>query len=165
MPLLHSTLRSLELSDLSSGYARFHMLWRIISDFLKTQPIQILNKEWVIRQSEDTFKVCRTGDRYRKPDQITYSVKIREKILFCELDGKEISRFDINQIVDIQIEVDKSGEEYADRIILIMKTGEKEAISNYMDSYGMNASGHGVVVKALRYNLGLQSWLHLSPDM
>ncbi|PZO37172.1 MAG: hypothetical protein DCF19_19410 [Pseudanabaena frigida] len=123
---------------------------RIISDFLSDQPIQLLHREWVIHNSEDTLAVCHTSGNYRK-----YSIKKHEKILVCELDGKEISRFDINQIVDIQIEDDKSDEEHTDRIILIMKTGEKEPISNYMDSYGMNASGHEVVVRALRYSLGL----------
>jgi len=144
-----------------SGYgAKFLKVKRKISDFLKDQPIQLLDKEWTIRQSEDMFAVY---NMYRNSNRRFYSVKKREKILIYEPDGKEQSRHNISKIVDVQVEEnpDKS-DEPSDRIILVMKSGEKEPISNYQYSF---TAGHDIVVRALRYNLGLQSWLHFSPDM
>jgi hypothetical protein len=136
---------------------QFGKLERKISEFMKDQSIQILDKEWIIRQSEDTFAVIHLSG-----DQQSYSIKKREKILVCGADGAEQSRYDLAQIEDVQIEVnpDKS-DDVNDRIILVMKNGKKEPISNYEYLFNKNP----VVVRALRYGLELQSWLYFSPDM
>ena len=67
--------------------------------------------------------------------------------------------------MDIEVEEkpDESDEEISDRsdrIVLAMKNGEKQPISNYWYS-----SGHHLVVRSLRYALGFKSWLHVDPDM
>jgi hypothetical protein len=88
-----------------------------------------------------------------------------EKILVYELEGKEHGKYDLNQVMDIEVEEkpDESDEEISDRrdrIVLAMKNGEKQPISTYWYS-----SGHHLVVRSLRYALGFESCLHVAPDM
>jgi hypothetical protein len=148
----------------ASGYCKFHILWRKISEFLREQPTQLLNRQWIIEQSEEIYKVYRTSDMYKNSDMRSYTIDYGNGLLIYELDGKEVGQYEIADIKDIHVEnnQDKNDDEISDRIVLEMKHGEKQPISIYWYS---STSGAHLVVRSLKYAIGLQTWLHLSPDM
>ncbi|WP_353932999.1 hypothetical protein WJM97_10615 [Okeanomitos corallinicola TIOX110] len=148
----------------ASGYGEFHILWRKVSEFLREQPTQLLNRQWIIEQSEDIYKVYKTLDMYKNSDMISYTIDKRKGLLIYELDGKEVDEYEIAGIKDIQVEdnQDQNDDEMSDRIVLEMKNGEKRPISIYCYS---STSGAHLVVRSLKYAIGLQAWLHLSPDI
>lgn len=148
----------------ASGYGKFHMLWRKASEFLRDQPTQLLDREWIIEHSDHIYKVYRTSDMYKNSDIRSYTIDKVKGLLIYELDGKEVGKYEITVIKDIQVEnnQDQNDDETSDRIVLEMENGEKQPISVYWYS---STSGAHLVVRSLKYAIGLQSWLHLSPDM
>jgi hypothetical protein len=146
----------------ASGILQFHLLWRKISEFLaKDQSILILDRQWTIAQNEDFFKIYSDFDMYRNSDSRAYSVDKKLGFLTYEFDRREIGSYKVSEIKDIETEInpDKSDEESSDRITLIMHDGGKIPISEYQ------YEGHAVVVRALKYAIGLQAWLHISPTI
>ncbi len=139
-----------------------HILWREVSEFLKDQPIIILDKEWTIEQDESKFRVYRSRDMFGKPDLRAYTVDRSSGYLIYELDGKEIGRYKTKDIKNVETEInpDKSDEESSDRIVLAMIDGGKIPISVYWYSTG----GHTVIVRTLKYGLGMEKYLHISPS-
>lgn len=133
-----------------------HILWREVSEFLKDQPIIILDKEWTIEQDESKFRVYRSGDLR------AYTVDRSSGYLIYELDGKEIGRYKTKDIKNVETEInpDNSDEESSDRIVLAMIDGGKIPISVY--SYF--PSSHAVIVRTLKYGLGMEKYLHISPS-
>ncbi len=133
-----------------------HILWREVSEFLKDQPIIILDKEWTIEQDESKFRVYSSGDLR------AYTVDRSSGYLIYELDGKEIGRYKTKDIKNVETEInpDKSDEESSDRIVLAMIDGGKIPISVY--SY--SPSIHAVIVRTLKYGLGMEKYLHISPS-
>ena len=132
------------------------ILWCEVSEFLKDQPILILNKEWTIEQDESKFRVYRSGDLR------AYTVDRSSGYLIYELDGKEIGRYKTKDIKNVETEInpDKSDEESSDRIVLAMIDGGKIPISVY--SYSTDS--HAVIVRTLKYGLGMEKYLHISPS-
>lgn len=133
-----------------------HILWREVSEFLKDQPIIILDKEWTIEQDESKFRVYSSGDLR------AYTVDRSSGYLIYELDGKEIGRYKTKDIKNVETEInpDKSDEESSDRIVLAMIDGGKIPISVYWYSTG----SHTVIVRTLKYGLGMEKYLHISPS-
>lgn len=133
-----------------------HILWCEVSEFLKDQPILILNKEWTIEQDESKFRVYRSGDLR------AYTVDRSSGYLIYELDGKEIGRYKTKDIKNVETEInpDNSDEESSDRIVLAMIDGGKIPISVY--SYSTDS--HAVIVRTLKYGLGMEKYLHISPS-
>jgi hypothetical protein len=133
-----------------------HILWCEVSEFLKDQPIIILDKEWTIEQDESKFRVYSSGDLR------AYTVDRSSGYLIYELDGKEIGRYKTKDIKNVETEInpDKSDEESSDRIVLAMIDGGKIPISVY--SY--SPSIHAVIVRTLKYGLGMEKYLHISPS-
>ena len=139
-----------------------HILWREVSEFLKDQPIIILDKEWTIEQDESKFRVYRSRDMFGNPDLRAYTVDRSSGYLIYELDGKEIGRYKTKDIKNVETEInpDKSDEESSDRIVLAMIDGGKIPISVYWYSTG----SHTVIVRTLKYGLGMEKYLHISPS-
>lgn len=133
-----------------------HILWCEVSEFLKDQPILILYREWTIEQDESKFRVYSSGDLR------AYTVDRSSGYLIYELDGKEIGRYKTKDIKNVETEInpDKSDEESSDRIVLAMIDGGKIPISVY--SY--SPSIHAVIVRTLKYGLGMEKYLHISPS-
>jgi hypothetical protein len=104
-----------------------HILWCEVSEFLKDQPIIILDKEWTIEQDESKFRVYRSRDMFGNPDLRAYTVDRSSGYLIYELDGKEIGRYKTKDIKNVETEInpDKSDEESSDRIVLAMIDGGK----------------------------------------
>lgn len=147
----------------ASDLLKLQILWREISEFLKDQPVLILGSEWTIEQDKNTFRIYRSFDVYRNSDLRTYTLDKRIDSLVYELDGTEIGRYKASEIKDIETEInpDRDDEESSDRIILKMIDGSVTPISLYWYYTG----GHALVVRALKYGVGLQNWLHISPGM
>lgn len=139
-----------------------HILWREVSEFLKDQPILILNKEWTIEQDESKFRVYRSRDMFGNPDLRAYTVDRSSGYLIYELDGKEIGRYKTKDIKNVETEInpDNSDEDSSDRIVLAMIDGGKIPISVYWYSTG----SHTVIVRTLKYGLGMEKYLHISPS-
>ena len=139
-----------------------HILWREVSEFLKDQPIIILDKEWTIEQDESKFRVYRSRDMFGNPDLRAYTVDRSSGYLIYELDGKEIGRYKTKDIKNVETEInpDNSDEESSDRIVLAMIDGGKIPISVYWYSTG----SHTVIVRTLKYGLGMEKYLHISPS-
>ncbi|NCT44980.1 MAG: hypothetical protein GPJ35_17415 [Microcystis aeruginosa G11-09] len=133
-----------------------HILWCEVSEFLKDQPILILDKEWTIEQDESKFRVYSSGDLR------AYTVDRSSGYLIYELDGKEIGRYKTKDIKNVETEInpDNSDEDSSDRIVLAMIDGGKIPISVY--SYF--PSSHAVIVRTLKYGLGMEKYLHISPS-
>ncbi len=133
-----------------------HILWCEVSEFLKDQPILILYREWTIEQDESKFRVYSSGDLR------AYTVDRSSGYLIYELDGKEVGRYKTKDIKNVETEInpDKSDEESSDRIVLAMIDGGKIPISVY--SY--SPSIHAVIVRTLKYGLGMEKYLHISPS-
>lgn len=133
-----------------------HILWCEVSEFLKDQPIIILDKEWTIEQDESKFRVYRSGDLR------AYTVDRSSGYLIYELDGKEIGRYKTKDIKNVETEInpDNSDEDSSDRIVLAMIDGGKIPISVYSYSTG----SHTVIVRTLKYGLGMEKYLHISPS-
>ncbi len=148
----------------ASGYCEFHMLGRKLSEFLRDQPTQLIDRQWTVEQSEEIYKVYRISDMYKNSDMRSYTVDKAKGLLIYELNGEEIGKYEIVSIKDIQVEnnQEKNDDDTSERIILEMKNGEKQPISIYWYS---STSGAHLVVRSLKYVIGLQTWLHLSPDM
>ena len=136
--------------------ADLDILWCEVSEFLKDQPILILYREWTIEQDESKFRVYRSGDLR------AYTVDRSSGYLIYELDGKEIGRYKTKDIKNVETEInpDKSDEESSDRIVLAMIDGGKIPISVYWYSTGR----HTVIVRTLKYGLGMEKYLHISPS-
>jgi hypothetical protein len=139
-----------------------HILWCEVSEFLKDQPILILYREWTIEQDESKFRVYRSRDMFGNPDLRAYTVDRSSGYLIYELDGKEVGRYKTKDIKNVETEInpDKSDEESSDRIVLAMIDGGKIPISVYWYSTG----SHTVIVRTLKYGLGMEKYLHISPS-
>lgn len=133
-----------------------HILWCEVSEFLKDQPILILDKEWTIEQDESKFRVYSSGDLR------AYTVDRSSGYLIYELDGKEVGRYKTKDIKNVETEInpDNSDEESSDRIVLAMIDGGKIPISVYSYYTG----SHAVIVRTLKYGLGMEKYLHISPS-
>jgi hypothetical protein len=149
IPFAKASIGSIISTDLD-------ILWCEVSEFLKDQPILILYREWTIEQDESKFRVYRSGDLR------AYTVDRSSGYLIYELDGKEIGRYKTKDIKNVETEInpDKSDEESSDRIVLAMIDGGKIPISVY--SYF--PSSHAVIVRTLKYGLGMEKYLHISPS-
>lgn len=136
--------------------ADLDILWCEVSEFLKDQPILILDKEWTIEQDESKFRVYRSGDLR------AYTVDRSSGYLIYELDGKEIGRYKTKDIKNVETEInpDNSDEDSSDRIVLAMIDGGKIPISVYSYYTG----SHAVIVRTLKYGLGMEKYLHISPS-
>jgi len=138
-----------------------HILWREIFEFLKDQPCLILNKQWLIERNENQFKL------YRSPVEEKYTIDRKAGYLICELDGKEVGRYSIQGIKNVETEInpDKSDDEISDHIVLTMIDGGKIPISSYQYKYDYDYDAcHELIVRALKYALRLETWLHIAPD-
>jgi hypothetical protein len=149
IPFAKASIGSIISTDLD-------ILWCEVSEFLKDQPILILYREWTIEQDESKFRVYRSGDLR------AYTVDRSSGYLIYELDGKEIGRYKTKDIKNVETEInpDKSDEESSDRIVLAMIDGGKIPISVYWYSTG----SHTVIVRTLKYGLGMEKYLHISPS-
>ena len=67
--------------------------------FLKERPLQPLNKEWDIEQTEKISTVSNRNSNYadRNSDKRSYTIKKREKILVYEHEGKEQGKYDLTR--------------------------------------------------------------------
>lgn len=157
-------VRGEKIAFAKASVTSLHMLWREVSEFLKDQTNLILSGQWLIEQNEDKFKIYTSHDTVSNPDRDrrAYTVDRKAGYLIYELDGKEVGRYKTQDIKNIETEInpDKSDEESSDRIVLTMIDGGKIPISGYWYYTG----SHAVVVRALKYALGLEKYLHISPS-
>ncbi|MCA2504551.1 MAG: hypothetical protein IM550_14525 [Microcystis sp. M54BS1] len=153
-------VRGEKIPFVKASMTSLHMLWREVSEFLKDQPNLILNREWLIEQDQDKFKL------YRKdPTKIAYTVeRKKEGYLIYEVDGKEVGRYKTQNIRNVETEInpDDRDEDRGDRMVLTMNDDSKIPISDYCNFY--DTGSHTVNVRALKYGLGLEKNLHISPS-
>jgi len=157
-----SQTRGKKIPFAKASMISLHILWLEVSEFLKDQPILILDEEWVIEQGENRFKVYRSGDMFGNSDKRAYMIDRSSGYLVYELDGKEVGRYKTKDIKNVETEVnpDKSDEESSNRIVLKMIDGDTIPISVYWYHTG----SHAVIVRALKYALGMEKYLHISPN-
>ncbi|MFQ3583915.1 MAG: hypothetical protein SNJ85_03130, partial [Cyanobacteriota bacterium] len=124
------------------------------------QPILILDGEWTIEQDESKFRIYRSKDMFRNPDRRAYVVDRRLGYLIYELDGKEVGRYKTKNIKNVETEdnPDKSDEEGSNRTVLKMIDGDTIPISIYWYYTG----SHALIVRALKYALGMEKYLYKS---